>query len=394
MALASGVVLSVLLAALPAAAAQNSAPPPRHVTLTAGDGTSLKATYYAASKPGPAVLLLHMCNTTRKSWEPLASQFAAAGIHALTMDYRGFGESGGDRYDALPQPEQLRMVNDKWPDDIDVAYAFLPQQDGVDKARVGVAGGSCGVTQAVHAAERHPEVRSLVLLAGPADPQGVSFLARTPWLPIFAAAAADDQYDANAPALMQWILDVSGNPRNTFAGFKDGKHGTEIFGPHPELPKQIVAWYEDTLVRRVADPSAGVTPKRTPAREFWRNAEHPKTVVDAVKIFHDARAADPRAVLFPEVVLNLLGYQHLQQHRTKEAVELFKLNTEAYPASANTYDSLGDAYVADGQSDLALQASQKAIEMLPNDTAPDEFKKAIRASAEQKIAKLKGSDKK
>jgi predicted alpha/beta hydrolase len=138
MALAPALALSVLLAGLPAAAARNTAPPPRDVSLTAGDGTSLKATYYAASKPGPAVLLLHMCNTTRKSWEPLASQLAAAGIHTLTMDYRGFGESGGDRYDALPQPEQLRMVNDKWPDDIDVAYAFLRQQDGVDKSRVGV----------------------------------------------------------------------------------------------------------------------------------------------------------------------------------------------------------------------------------------------------------------
>ena len=43
---------------------------------------------------------------------------------------------------------------------------------------------------------------------------------------------------------MQWILALSGNPRNTFSGFKDGKHGTEIFGPHPELVTQMVAWYD------------------------------------------------------------------------------------------------------------------------------------------------------
>jgi tetratricopeptide (TPR) repeat protein len=88
-----------------------------------------------------------------------------------------------------------------------------------------------------------------------------------------------------------------------------------------------------------------------------------------------------------------MGYQHLQAGRTKEAVALFKLNTEAYPASANTYDSLGDAYLADGQNDLALQAARKSLELLAADTAPDDFKKAIRASAEQKIAKLKGNDK-
>jgi tetratricopeptide (TPR) repeat protein len=66
------------------------------------------------------------------------------------------------------------------------------------------------------------------------------------------------------------------------------------------------------------------------------------------------------------------------------------LNAEAYPSSANTYDSLGDAYLADGQKDLALQASEKAIAMLATDKAGDDRKKAIRASAEDKIAKLKG----
>jgi dienelactone hydrolase len=388
MALAPALATSFLAIGLPVLA--QTAVPPRDVTVTSGDGTPLKATYYAAAKPGPAVLLLHMCNTTRKSWEPLAPQLAAAGIHTLTMDYRGFGESGGQRYDTLTQQDALRMTNEKWPDDIDAAYAFLRQQDGVDRSRIGVGGGSCGVTQAVHTAERHHEVRSVVLLAGPLDPPGVSFLERTTWLPVFAAAAADDQYDANVSALMQWILDISGNPRNTFSGFKDGKHGTEIFGPHPELPKQIVAWYEETLLKRVADPNEAVTPKSTPARDFWRDAREPESVATAVKTFHDARSRDPHAMLFPEGALNLLGYQHLQQRKTKEAIELFKLNTEAYPASANTYDSLGDAYLADGQNDLALQAAQKAIELLPNDSAPDEFKKAIRASAEDKIAKLKG----
>jgi hypothetical protein len=40
-----------------------------------------------------------------------------------------------------------------------------------------------------------------------------------------------------------------------------------------------------------------------------------------------------------------------------------------------------------------LQAARESLELLAADTAPDDFKKAIRASAEQKIAKLKGNDK-
>jgi len=226
------------------------------------------------------------------------------------------------------------------------------------------------------------------------DTEGLTFITETQWLPIFAAAAADDQYDDDAPGTMQWIVAMSGNPRNKFSGFTDGKHGTEIFGPHPELPKQIVAWYMDTLVTRPADPKAAVTVKDTPTREFWRRAVSPTGVSAAVAQFHEARRRDPRAVLFPEAQLNLLGYLHLQAGRTAQAVELFTLNTLAHPKSANTFDSLGDAYLANGQNELALRASEKAIALLASSTLDEARKKLIRDSAEQKIARIKGSPKK
>jgi predicted alpha/beta hydrolase len=137
-------------------------PAPRDVDISAPDGLKLKATYYAAAKPGPGVLLLHMCNTTRKSWEPVGRQLVAAGINALTMDYRGFGESGGDRFENDPQKQQ-QVVTEKWPGDVDAALAYLLAQPGVDKNRIGAGGGSCGVNQAVQVARRHAgEVKSLV----------------------------------------------------------------------------------------------------------------------------------------------------------------------------------------------------------------------------------------
>src|ERR1700735_1527497 len=70
----------------------------RVVDLTAADGTKLKASYFAAGKPGPGVLLLHQCNRQRKIWDGLAQQLAAAGINVLTLDYRGYGDSGGDPF--------------------------------------------------------------------------------------------------------------------------------------------------------------------------------------------------------------------------------------------------------------------------------------------------------
>ena len=129
----------VVLASLPATAlASGPEPPARDVEIAAPDGVKLKATYYAAARPGPAVLLLHMCNADRKSWEPLGPQLAAAGIHALALDYRGYGESGGERFRDDP-PKQQKVVTEKWPGDADAALAWIGAQPGVDKGRIGAA---------------------------------------------------------------------------------------------------------------------------------------------------------------------------------------------------------------------------------------------------------------
>jgi dienelactone hydrolase len=378
-------LILLLMFALPAAAAPATR---RDVDILAPDGIALKATYFAAGRPGPAVLLMHMCITTRTSWEPVAQQLSAAGISALTIDNRGFGESGGPRFDP-DAPEVQRQLNDKWPGDFDAAFAWLVAQPGVEKSRIGAGGGSCGVNNAVKLASRHPEVRSLVLLAGGTDSAGVRYLEANPWLPIFSAAAADDEFDSQAPQLMRWFAEVSGNARNQFVGFNDGRHGTEIFGPHPELPRQIVAWFVDTLVKSPAGPTARFTRRKTAISEFWAVASQRGAASNATRLFRDARQRDPKVFLFPESILNQLAYTRLQDGDTDEAVELFKLNVEAYSTSANAQDSLADGYAARGQSDLALAAEQKCLDLLPADRINDQFKAALRQAAERKIATLK-----
>ena len=359
----------------------------RDVDLTASDGTHLKATFYPGTgngKSAPAVMLLHMCNTDRKSWTPVAEQLAAAGISAFTIDNRGFGESGGPRQQSA-SPEVQREIAERWAGDFDIAFAWLLAQPGVDKNRIGGGGGSCGVNNVIKLASRHPEIRSLVLLAGAADPTGVNYLRQNAWIPLFTAGAADDEYMSDAPQLMRWFAEVTGNPRNKFVGFQDGRHGTEIFGPHPELPKEIVAFYVDTLEKSPASATAKFTPKATPASQFWAAASEPGGAARAAQMFHEARKNDPYAFLFPESMLNLLGYERLQAsgihvagvnlpaqksaapsardaaQAKADALTLFQLNAEAYPDSANAQDSLADAYLVNGQKSQALAAENASI---------------------------------
>ena len=70
---------------------------PHNVDLKSSDSTLLKATFFPAAKPGPGVLLFHQSNRTRTSWDDVARQLAAAGINTLTIDERGYGESGGKK---------------------------------------------------------------------------------------------------------------------------------------------------------------------------------------------------------------------------------------------------------------------------------------------------------
>ena len=71
---------------------------------------------------------------------------------------------------------------------------------------------------------------------------------------------------------------------------------------------------------------------------------------------------------FGEGELNTLGYQLLRSGKTKEAIEIFKLNVEAYAQAFNTYDSLAEAYASANEPELAIQNYKKALELNPNNT--------------------------
>lgn len=379
----SALVLS-LAGALYAAEPQAA---PQVVDLKAADGTPLKASYFAG-KPGPGVLLLHQCNQQRKNWTSLAEALAAAGLNVLTLDYRGYGESGGPNFREISDEERVRTVNEKFPGDVDVAFAYLLAQPGVTGV-VGAGGASCGVNQAIQLARRHPQVKSLVLLSGATDREGRLFLHSAKGLPVFFSAADDDD---GAVDLMQWLYSVAPNPGNEFAHYATGGHGTEMFKAHEELPRTVVEWFVTTLVTTPGKPPAAA--KKAQAGEA-RNAkalnllDEPGGAAQVATMLDEARKVDPKATLFPEFIANAIGYEHIQSGDTKGAVEILKLNVTAYPGSANAYDSLSDAYLANGQKDLARENAKKALERLASDTSdPEDRRKLIRDSAEGKLKQL------
>lgn len=147
-------VIALVLGALVIVCAARTNSVERVVDFKSANCTILKGTYFAAAKPGPGVLLFDQSNRTRKSWDELAAQLAAVGIHVLTIDSRAHGESGG-KYDN--EANRAAYWKTWWPSDLDAAFQYLSSQAGVNREAIGAGGaGNLGVESAIETARRHP----------------------------------------------------------------------------------------------------------------------------------------------------------------------------------------------------------------------------------------------
>src|SRR6266478_5722761 len=291
---------------------------------------------------------------------------------------------------SMQPPAQMAQIQaEKWPSDFDTAFRYLVSQPGVTRDTIGVGGASCGVNNSVQIARRHPEVKSLVLLSGSTDLNGRQFLRTSAKLPVFFSVADDDEFPPTVQ-VVEWLFTLTSNPGKQLVHYANGGHGADMFPVHPELLGKIVDWYVTTLIKTPghappATDSAAV-PKEIHTLEL---IDQPGGAAKVAQILEESRQHDAKATLFSEAIVNFMGYEHMQSGDTKGAVEIMKLNAAAYPSSPNVYDSLADAYLADGQRDLARRNAEKALEHLKSDTTdPEERRKAIQESAEQKLRQL------
>lgn len=88
----------------------------------------------------------------------------------------------------------------------------------------------------------------------------------------------------------------------------------------------------------------------------------------AIQQYRTMKASQDDTFDFGENELNMLGYQSLGSERRKEAIAVFVLNVQMFPEAFNPYDSLGEAYMIDGQKELAIKSYAKSLELNPKNT--------------------------
>jgi hypothetical protein len=150
-------------------------------------------------------------------------------------------------------------------------------------------------------------------------------------------AELDREFDA-----LQSLLTKKGPKSLTFEAvrFGDEDHGSVV------LPTHYAG------LRKVFEPFRFVLgpPAEDPKKLYARAREHYAVASKRVGF----------TLPVPEATGNVIGYRLLQAGHVPEAIEVFRANAEAYPESANVYDSLGEAQERAGALADALASYRRA----------------------------------
>ncbi len=202
---------STTSASSPAASAPASPGVP--VTFATEDGVTLGGHLFGSGKAG--IVLSHMYPSDQTSWFSAAQRLASAGYLVLTFDFRGYGESGGEK--------QIAKI------DLDVTAAISEIQER-GAASVVLAGASMGGTASLVAGERAQVLSSIRLvgiatLSAPVEFRGLSAAASVPRIvvPLLFIAAENDVGASGARQLEE----LSGG-KGELRIVPGGDHGTDL----------------------------------------------------------------------------------------------------------------------------------------------------------------------
>lgn len=124
-------------------------------------------------------------------------------------------------------------------------------------------------------------------------------------------------------------------------------------------------WHIRTALRNILHNKPYEVPKKSIALKLHEIIKE-SNINEAISQYYVLKENNSDTYDFHEYHLNVLAYQLLWKKRIREAIDIFKLNVEAYPEASNPYDSLGDAYMVNGDMELAIKNYKKSLELNPD----------------------------
>lgn len=188
-------------------------------------------------------------------------------------------------------------------------------------------------------------------------------------------------------------------PKFGGAPLPDGSTAEERSAAHAMMSQYILNFLNGTVKRDPKalafvqnEPQANGFPADKVQVEVKRGFKAPPTEPEFVKIiqekgineanriYQEVSKNDPDYNLFQPESLNALGEELIQNKKTKEAIEVLKLNVEAFPDFWLVYDALGKAYMADGNKQMAIENFSRSLELNPENPETAETLKKLQES--------------
>jgi hypothetical protein len=226
--------------------------PVNTVKFMAKDKFMLSGKYYAGKKDHSAVLLLHDCKYGSQSYYRLIQVLTSHGIHALTLDLRGFGESISAEFshkyiksiskDIATYQSELFKLKSFWQGDVLEAYNYLRSM--IDKKRdVAVVSSGCSASQSVFLAEKM-RIHSFVLFTPILDYMEKESFKNLIDIPVyFVNTVHEKETYQTGKELFDW----NGDNRSIFQLFKGSGQGLSLLKRKRYLSHDIALWLDDTL---------------------------------------------------------------------------------------------------------------------------------------------------
>ena len=307
-------------------------------------------------------------------------RYASEGFVVIASQYRGTGGSEG--HDEAGGADTNDVMN---------LFPLARSLGYVDMDNVFMWGYSRGAIMTLQALRRGAHVRAAATVGAPSDTTG---RLNDPNFQRFARAnypdfeARKEEHLKNRSAVF-WADKLNVPLLIMHGGADPGTSPTQAIALAAKLQElgrvyELVIYarddhpvslnYEDRL-RRTVDWFKHV--RTMSIAQALRQPLEERGAEAAVKLYYDLRKTRAEAYDFSERELNLFGYELLGRGRVQDAIEIFKLNVAAYPQGFNTYDSLGEAYLAAGQRDLAIKNYRRSLELNPQNTNATEALKRI-----------------
>lgn len=299
-------------------------------------------------------------------------RLAAEGFVVLASQYRGY--DGGEGKDEVGGADTDDVLN---------LFPLARSLGYVDMERVYMFGFSRGAQMTLQAIGRGAPVRAAGVVGAPTDlwlsfqeNPGIRDLVTANWaggearreqnmlersavrwaekltvpLLIFQGGA-DTAVSPNQALALARKLEEAGNLYELVVYARDDHFVTRNFD---DRLRRTIEWFKHPPANSISSP--------------LRRTIRERGVEAALAQYRGLKKSQPARYDFGEPELNALGYELLFAGRAKDAVEVFKLNVEAYPQGFNTYDSLAEAYLAAGERELAIKNYRKSLELNPQNT--------------------------